>query len=76
MHSNADIIRWSNDKFKAGRAFSIKYENDKVLSFDKTILNIPSNLTRHEIIVCDDKYSYGSGRKEVNNFNGNSETIS
>ena len=37
------------------RAFANKHVEEKVLIFNKTVLNVFSNFIPHEVIVCDDK---------------------
>ena len=53
--SNVDLIRRSIDEFDWDRAFANKHVDEKVLIFNKTVLNILSNFIPHEVIVCDDK---------------------
>ena len=53
--SNVDLIRRSINEFDWNRAFTNKHVDEKVLIFDKTVLNILSNSIPHEVIVCDDK---------------------
>ena len=45
----------SINEFDWDRAFANKHVDEKVLIFNKTILNILSNFIPHEVIVCDDK---------------------
>ena len=53
--SNVDLIRRSINEFDWDRAFANKHVDEKVLIFNKTILNALSNFIPHEVIVCDDK---------------------
>ena len=53
--SNVDLIRRSINEFDWDRAFANKHVDEKVLIFNKTVLNIFSNFIPHEVIVCDDK---------------------
>ena len=53
--SNVDLIRRSINEFDWDRAFANKHVDEKVLIFNKTVLNILSNFIAHEVIVCDDK---------------------
>ena len=53
--SNGDLIRRSINEFDWDRAFANKHVDEKVLIFNKTVLNILSNFIPHEVIVCDDK---------------------
>ena len=53
--SNVDLIRRSINQFDWDRAFANKHVDEKVLIFNKTVLNIPSNFISHEVTVCDDK---------------------
>ena len=53
--SDVDLIRRSINEFDWDRAFANKHVDDKVLIFNKTVLNILSNFIPHEVIVCDDK---------------------
>ena len=53
--SNVDLIRRSINEFDWDRAFANKHVDEKVLTFNKTILNFLSNFIPHEVIVCDDK---------------------
>ena len=53
--SNVDLIRRSINEFDWDRAFANKHVDEKVLIFNKTVLNILSNFIPHEVIVCDDK---------------------
>ena len=45
----------SINEFDWDRAFANKHVDEKVLIFNKTILNILSNFIPHGVIVCDDK---------------------
>ena len=53
--SNVDLIRRSINEFDWDRAFANKQVDEKVLIFNKTVLNVLSNFILHEVIVCDDK---------------------
>ena len=53
--SNFDLIRRSINEFDWDRAFVNKHVDEKVLIFNKTVLNILSNFIPQEVIVCDDK---------------------
>ena len=53
--SNIDLIRRSINEFDWDRAFANKNVDEKVLIFNKTVLNVFSNFIPHEVIVCDDK---------------------
>ena len=53
--SNVDLIRRSINKFDWDRGFVNKHVDEKVLIFNKTVLNVLSNFIPHEVIVCDDK---------------------
>ena len=53
--SNNDLIRRSINEFDWDRAFANKHVDEKVLIFNKTVLNVLSNFIPHEVIVCDDK---------------------
>ena len=53
--SNVDLIRRSINEFDWDRAFANKHVDEKVLIFNKTVLNILSNFIPHEVIVCNDK---------------------
>ena len=53
--SNADFIRRATNQFNWGRAFKNKNVDEKVLTFNKTVMNILSNFIPHKLIVCDDK---------------------
>ena len=53
--SNIDLIRRSINEFDWDRAFANKHVDEKVLIFNKTVLNVLSNFIPHKIIVCDDK---------------------
>ena len=49
--SNVDLIRQSINEFDWDRAFANKHVDEKVLIFNKTVLNILSNFIPHEVIV-------------------------
>ena len=51
--SNVDQIRPSLNEFDWDRAFANKHVDEKVLIFNKTVLNFLSNFIPHEVIVCD-----------------------
>ena len=53
--SNVDLIRRSINESDWDRAFAKEHVDEKVLIFNKTVLNIPSNFIPHEVTVCDDK---------------------
>ena len=53
--SNVDLIRRSINEFAWDRAFANKHADEKVLIFNKVVLNILSNFIPHEVIVCKDK---------------------
>ena len=53
--SNVDLIRRSINEFDWDRAFANKHVDEKVLIFNKTVLNVLSNFIPHEVTVCDDK---------------------
>ena len=53
--SKDDFIRRAINQFNWERAFENKNEDMKILTFNKTVLNILSNLIPHELIVCDNK---------------------
>ena len=53
--SNVDLIRRSINEFDWDRAFANKHVDEKVLIFNKTVLNVLNNFIPHEVIVCDDK---------------------
>ena len=53
--SNVDLIRRPINEFDWDRAFANKHAYEKVLIFNKTVLNVLSNFIPHEVIVCDDK---------------------
>ena len=52
--ANIELIRKAIDRFNWQKAFSNKNVNEKVDTFNKTILNILSNFMLHETITCDD----------------------
>ena len=52
--SNVDLIRRSINEFDWDRAFANKHVDEKVLIFNKTVLNVLSNFIPHEVIVCDE----------------------
>ena len=52
---NVHLIRRSINEFNWDRAFANKHVEEKVLIFNKTVLNDLSNFMPHEVIVCDDK---------------------
>ena len=53
--SYVDLIRRSINEFGWDRAFANKHVDEKVLIFNKTVLNVLSNFIPHEVIICDDK---------------------
>ena len=53
--SNGDLIRRAINQFNWGGAFENKNVNEKVLTFNKTVMNILSNFIPHKLIVCGDK---------------------
>ena len=53
--ANIELIRKAIDGFNWQKAFSNKNVNQKVDTFDKTILNILTNFIPHETITCDDR---------------------
>ena len=53
--SNGDLIRRSINDFDWDRAFANNHVDQKVLIFNKTVLNMLINFIPHEVIVCDDK---------------------
>ena len=53
--SNDDLIRRVINQFNWGRASENKNVDEKVLTFNKTVMNILSNFIPHELIVCDEK---------------------
>ena len=55
--SNDDLIRTAINQFNWEKAFENKNVDEKVLTFNKAVLNILSNFIPHELIVCDDKDS-------------------
>ena len=68
---NVDLIRQSIIEFDWDRAFANKYIDEKVLIFNKTVLNTLSNFIQHEVIVCDDKdlpWFYGKIKSLINSF--------
>ena len=50
--SNDDLIRRAINQFNWKKAFENKNVDEKVLTFNETVLNILSNLILHELIVC------------------------
>ena len=54
--SNDDLIRRAINQFNWERAFKNKNVDEKILTFNKTDMNILSNFIPHELIVCDDKH--------------------
>ena len=50
-----ELIRRVIDGFNWKKAFSNKNVNEKVDTFNQTILNILSNFIPHETITCDDR---------------------
>ena len=48
-------MRRSINEFDWDRASANKHVDEKVLIFNKTVLNVLSNFIPHEIIVCGDK---------------------
>ena len=53
--ANIELIRKAIDGFNWQKAFSNKNVNEKVDTFNKTILNILSNLIPHETLICDNR---------------------
>ena len=53
--SNVDLIRRSINEFDWDRAFANKHVDEKVLIFNKTVLNVLSNFIPHEVKVCNDE---------------------
>ena len=53
--ADIELIRRATDGFNWQKAFSNKNVNEKVNTFNKTILNILSNFIPHETITCDDR---------------------
>ena len=53
--SNDDHIRREINQFNWERAFENKNVDEKVVIFNKTVLNILSNFIPHELIVCNEK---------------------
>ena len=53
--SNVDLIRRSINELDWDRAFANKDVNEKVLIFNKTVLNVLSNFIPHEVKVCNDE---------------------
>ena len=53
--SNDDLIRRAINHFNRGRAFENKNVDEKVLTFNKTVINILSNFIPHKLIACDEK---------------------
>ena len=53
--SNVNLIRRAVNQFNWERAFENKNLDEKVLTFNKTVMNILSNFIPHELIVYDDK---------------------
>ena len=53
--ANSELTRRSIKEFDWERAFSNTSVNEKIDIFNRTALNIFSNLFPHEIIVCDGK---------------------
>ena len=53
--SNDDLIRRTINQFNWERTFENKNVDEKVLTLNKTVINILSNFIPHELIVCDDK---------------------
>ena len=49
------LILSDDHEFDWDRAFPNKHVDEKVLIFNKTVLNILSNFIPHEVLVCDDK---------------------
>ena len=69
--SNVDLIRRSISESDWDRAFANKQVDEKVLIFNKTVLNILSNFIQHEVIVSDDKdlpWFYGKIKSLINSF--------
>ena len=50
--SNDDLIKRAINHFNWERPFENKNVDEKVLRFNKTILNILNNFIPHELIVC------------------------
>ena len=55
--ANSDLIKRAICNFNWGKAFLNTNINQKVLLFNKTIVNILSNYILHETIICDNKDS-------------------
>ena len=53
--SNDDLIRRAITQFNCESAFKNKNVDEKVLTFNKIVLNILCNFILCELIVCDDK---------------------
>ena len=54
--SNVDLIRRSINEFDLDRTFANKHIDQKVLIFNKIVLNILlNNFIPHEVIACDEK---------------------
>ena len=57
------------NEFDWDRTFANKHVDETVLIFNKTLLNILSNIILHEVIVCDDKdppWFYGKVKSLIN----------
>ena len=67
--SNVDLIRRSINEFDWDRAFANKHVDEKVLIFNKTVLNALSNFIPHEVIACDDKDPHWFNGKTKSLFN-------
>ena len=53
--AKTDLIRRALNDFNRERAFSNTNVNGKVCIFNKSVLNVLSNLISHETILCNDK---------------------
>ena len=54
-HANTEYIKRAIEKFNWQRDFLNTSVSEKVVIFNKTVLNIFNNFIPHETIVCDDK---------------------
>ena len=61
--SNVDLIRQSINEFDWDRVFANKYVDEKVLIFNKAVLNILGNFIPQEVIVVMKKIHHGSMEK-------------
>ena len=61
--ANAELIRRAISEFNWQREFLNTNVNEKVDTFNSTILNIPSNFISHELVVYDDKDPPWSNKK-------------